>query len=154
MDISEIYGSAATTATTQTARNANGSATLADFDAFLNLFVAQMKNQDPLSPMENGEFLAQTAQFSSVEQLVNLNGLVSGLAGQLGSSLWSTAAALIGRQVEAVVEDVDGALVTVSGRVVGVDTASDGSLVLGLEDGAELPLDAVVAVREQPLAPG
>jgi len=153
MDISEIYGSAATT-TAQTTRGADGSATLADFDAFLNLFVSQLKNQDPLSPMANEEFLAQTAQFSSVEQLVSLNGLVKGLAGELGSSLWSTAAALIGRQVEASLEDADGTLWAATGRVTGVDYGSDGSMVLGLEDGTQVPLDAVVAVREKPAAPG
>ncbi len=153
MNISEIYGSAAAS-TTGSNRNAEGEASLSDFDSFLNLFVAQLQNQDPLAPMENAEFLAQTAQFSSVEQLVSLNGLVEGLVGQLGSSLWSTAAALIGRQVEAIGEDADGNAVAVSGRVVGVDTATDGSLVLGLEDGTEVPLEAVVAVREEAPASG
>lgn len=153
MNIAEIYGSAASTPASTT-RNADGNATLADFDQFLNLFVSQLKNQDPLAPMANEEFLAQTAQFSSVEQLVNLNGLVKGLAGQLGSSLWNTAAALIGRQVDAVTEDADGGAVALSGRVVGVDTADDGSLVLGLEDGTTIPLSAVTAVREVPPASG
>jgi len=153
MNIAEIYGSAAST-TASTTRNADGNATLADFDQFLNLFVAQLKNQDPLAPMANEEFLAQTAQFSSVEQLVSLNGLVKGLAGQLGSSLWNTAAALIGRQVDAVGEDELGLPLAISGRVVGVDTAADGSLVLGLEDGTAIPLSAVTAVREVPLASG
>ena len=152
MTISEIYGSAAATPTAST-RNADGSATLADFDAFLNLFVAQLQNQDPLAPMENAEFLAQTAQFSSVEQLVGLNRQVEGLAGQLGSSLWSTAAALIGRHVEAVQEDTDGTVWAATGRVVGVDYGANGDLVLGLEDGTEVPLDAVVAVREETPAP-
>ncbi|MDF1555256.1 MAG: flagellar hook capping FlgD N-terminal domain-containing protein [Deferrisomatales bacterium] len=153
MTISEIYGSAAATPTAST-RNADGSATLADFDAFLNLFVSQLQNQDPLAPMENAEFLAQTAQFSSVEQLVSLNHLAEGLAGQLGSSLWSTAAALIGRRVEAVLEDSTGAARAAEGRVVAVDTDSNGDLVLGLADGTQVPLEAVVAVREEPTDPG
>jgi flagellar basal-body rod modification protein FlgD len=38
-------------------------------DAFLNLLVAQMQNQNPLQPQADGEFLAQLAQFSSLEQL-------------------------------------------------------------------------------------
>jgi flagellar basal-body rod modification protein FlgD len=38
-------------------------------NAFLNLLVTQLQNQDPLQPQANGEFLAQLAQFSSLEQL-------------------------------------------------------------------------------------
>jgi flagellar basal-body rod modification protein FlgD len=42
-------------------------------DDFLKLMLTQMKNQDPLNPMESAEFAAQLAQFTSVEQLMNLN---------------------------------------------------------------------------------
>ena len=42
-------------------------------DAFLTLLVAQMENQDPLNPMEGTEFTAQLAQYSSLEQLYNVN---------------------------------------------------------------------------------
>lgn len=42
-------------------------------DDFLKLMLTQMKNQDPLSPMESAEFAVQLAQFTSVEQLMNLN---------------------------------------------------------------------------------
>ena len=40
---------------------------------FMNLLIAQMKNQDPMSPMDGTQFAAQLAQFSSLEQLQNLN---------------------------------------------------------------------------------
>jgi len=42
-------------------------------DAFLNLLVTQLQHQDPTQPMADGEFLAQLAQFSSLEQLQQMN---------------------------------------------------------------------------------
>ena len=45
----------------------------ADFDAFLLLLTTQLKNQDPLSPMEPTEFTSQLVQFASVEQQINTN---------------------------------------------------------------------------------
>jgi flagellar basal-body rod modification protein FlgD len=48
-----------------------------DKDAFLSLLVAQMQNQNPLEPMDNTEYIAQLAQFSSLEQMNNMNDLLS-----------------------------------------------------------------------------
>ena len=47
---------------------------------FLSLLVAQMKNQDPLNPVENQDFVAQLATFSSLEQLIEINGGITNLA--------------------------------------------------------------------------
>ena len=73
-------------------------------DQFLQMLVAQMKNQDPLSPMDGQQMAAQLAQFSSVEQLVTLNETMANqAAGQtalldsLGGSLTLGA---IGKSVE------------------------------------------------------
>ncbi len=46
-------------------------------DDFMNLMITQLKNQDPLNPMDNSQFSAQLAQFSSLEQLQNLNDQMS-----------------------------------------------------------------------------
>ena len=48
-------------------------------EQFLQLLVTQLQNQDPLNPMEDQEFIAQMAQFSSLEQLMNLNTSMEGL---------------------------------------------------------------------------
>ena len=48
-----------------------------DRDAFLQLLVTQLSNQDPLNPQEGHEFAAQLAQFSSVEQLSNISGTLA-----------------------------------------------------------------------------
>ncbi|GAB4263590.1 MAG: hypothetical protein Kow0092_14660 [Deferrisomatales bacterium] len=117
--------------------------TLADFDQFLSLFVAQLRNQDPLNPVQGEEFLAQSAQFSSVEQLVKLTDLMEQMASQSGTTTAATAAALIGREVDAVVSDGEGAEVAVSGRVVEVTHGPSGALTLGLEDGTQVAYGAV-----------
>ncbi|MCI0995126.1 flagellar hook assembly protein FlgD [Pseudomonas corrugata] len=68
-------------------------------DAFLQLLVTQLKNQDPLSPQDNGEFVAQLAQFSSLEGITTLNDTVSGLASNYNSSQALQASSLVGRSV-------------------------------------------------------
>ncbi len=68
-------------------------------NAFLQLFVAQLQNQNPLSPMDNKDSTAQLAQFSSLEQLTNLNTALGNIAKQLSLSQTSGASALIGKSV-------------------------------------------------------
>ena len=63
---------------------------------FLNLFITQMRNQNPLEPLSNDQMVTQLAQFSTLEQMEKLNQSMSSLA--LGQQV-SQAAALIGRQV-------------------------------------------------------
>lgn len=66
---------------------------------FLELMLAQLQNQDPMKPMENGDFLAQMAQFSTVQGITDLNSSVSSLAGVFNSSQLLDASSLIGREV-------------------------------------------------------
>ncbi|MCQ2995498.1 flagellar hook assembly protein FlgD [Pseudomonas syringae group sp. J309-1] len=68
-------------------------------DAFLQLLVTQMKNQNPLEPQDNGEFVAQLAQFSSLESMQNLTTTVDGIAGLYQSSQALQASSLVGRSV-------------------------------------------------------
>lgn len=132
----------------QPKNSAKTGAELADFDQFLNLFVSQLKYQDPLSPMQGQEFLAQTAQFSSVEQLVNINKAMSALSGDLGLFSRTNAASLIGKTIAALTEDASGEKVPVSGRVTQLGFGEKGAVILGLEGGATVPLADVVSVAD------
>jgi flagellar basal-body rod modification protein FlgD len=53
-----------------------------DYDSFLKLLVAQMKNQDPTSPNDSNEYLAQLAAFSNVEQSIKTNERLDALIAQ------------------------------------------------------------------------
>ncbi|MBB6019349.1 flagellar basal-body rod modification protein FlgD [Paenibacillus sp. JGP012] len=54
-------------------------------DQFLKILITQLQNQDPMQPMEDKEFIAQMAQFSSVEQLVNISSQLKTLNQSLGA---------------------------------------------------------------------
>ena len=69
-------------------------------DAFLKLLITQLKNQSPLNPQDNTAFVAQLAQFSSVQGIQNLNSTVTSLSDSLQSSQALQASALVGRSVE------------------------------------------------------
>jgi len=56
-------------------------------DAFLQLLVTQMSHQNPLQPQEDGAFIAQLAQFSSLEQLTNIDDTLKSMATALGVEL-------------------------------------------------------------------
>ena len=89
---------AAATSSAQSSTS-NGGIT-ADFDTFIKLLTAELKNQDPLNPLESTEFVAQLASFSSVEQQVLTNDLLEdGLAMLATGPDLSSAAGLIGHEV-------------------------------------------------------
>ena len=54
-------------------------------DAFLNLLVTQLQHQDPMQPQANGEFIAQLAQFSSLEQLTTMSDTLEAIKLALGT---------------------------------------------------------------------
>jgi len=110
------------------------SATL-DYDAFLRLLIAQLKNQDPTNPIDSAQYVAQLATFSSVEQAVKTNAKLDAL---MTSMALSQADGLIGRSV--VSEDG-----TVFGQVIALRIISGGAVAV-LDDGRELPLGPGVTV--------
>ncbi len=68
-------------------------------DQFLELMTAQLKYQDPLKPMENGEFLAQMAQFGTVSGINDLNTAFAGMSNAFQSNQALQASTMVGRQV-------------------------------------------------------
>lgn len=63
-------------------------------DQFLKILITQLQNQDPMQPLEDKEFVAQMAQFSSVEQLMNISTQLTAMSQSLG-----TASGLIGKDI-------------------------------------------------------
>lgn len=71
---------------------------------FLTLMITQFRNQDPFEPMDNGQFLGQLAQFSTVSGIDSLNSAFAGLAGALRDEQALQAASLVGHTVLAATE--------------------------------------------------
>ncbi|WP_379151336.1 flagellar hook assembly protein FlgD [Paenibacillus sp. sgz5001063] len=63
-------------------------------DQFLKILITQLQNQDPMQPMEDKEFIAQMAQFSSVEQLMNISTQMTAMNQSLGA-----VSGLIGKEI-------------------------------------------------------
>jgi flagellar basal-body rod modification protein FlgD len=70
-----------------------------DFKTFLTLLTAQMRNQDPLKPMDSTEFVAQLASFSSVEQQIETNSKLSELLGMFTDSPTASLTEWLGKEV-------------------------------------------------------
>jgi len=66
---------------------------------FLKLMTTQLQNQDPFAPMENGEFIAQMAQFSTVTGITSMDESLKNVAAKLGETRIATAANMLGHSV-------------------------------------------------------
>ena len=109
-----------------------------DKDLFLSLLVAQVRYQDPLEPMDNQEYLAQTAQFTMVEQMTKMAEQTTELLAFQRATL---AAGMIGHTVTGV-NELTG---TTRGVVTGVDyNYGDPQLLVG---DARIDLDEVIATE-------
>lgn len=74
-------------------------------DDFMKLLIAQMSNQDPLSPVDNSEFVAQLAQFSSLESMNSVRDAVDSLSLLQSAATNAQVASLVGREVTVQGED-------------------------------------------------
>lgn len=98
---SSTGATAATTGATSKTSAALGAAAGMGKDDFMQLLISQLKNQDPMKPMEDKEFITQLAQFSALESMEKLTEQMEELT---GSQLLVQAATLIGKQVTAKLE--------------------------------------------------
>lgn len=98
MDISSISG---VSMVEEPSPNKEAPAQEMDRDAFIKMFLAQMKHQDPLNPMDGSEFASQLAQFSSLEQLYNVNESLDGLQTLQQDRSQYEVLGLIGREITA-----------------------------------------------------
>ena len=104
-------------------------------DDFLKLLITQLQNQDPTSPMENNEFIAQMAQFSSLEQMTNMSTSFAKMASFISSQ---EAANTLGKTVELNVGDT-----TTRGIVEGATRGDNPQILV---NGMYYTLDKIAAV--------
>lgn len=86
-------------------------------DDFLKLLITQLSNQDPTDPMDNTQFIAQMAQFSSLEQMTNMNKSMESMNAMLTSN---SAIETLGKTV-----DIDVGSTTLTGTVSSVTAGSN-----------------------------
>ncbi len=110
-----------------------------DRTAFLRLLVTELTYQDPMAPLENKEFIAQLAQFSSLEAMENI---AHGFGTLARVSNWTYAVSLIGKEIVGVGpdgEDVEGLVVS-----AGIE---DGKVTVNLDQGVSVAVSTIKEVR-------
>jgi flagellar basal-body rod modification protein FlgD len=134
MQVNSTGGSTSGAQASTTSTSASQSKTL-DYNAFLKLLIAQLKNQDPTKPTDPTQFVSQLASFSSVEQQVNTNSRLDSL---LTQNWLSQAGSLVGRTIKS----ADG---ETSGTVVSVGITSSGATAT-LTNGKTVTLGSGVTI--------
>jgi flagellar basal-body rod modification protein FlgD len=128
MNVNSATDPSNTKSTSQT--SSTSSSNSVDYNTFLQLLIAEMKNQDPTNPMDTSQYMSQFAQLSTVEQATLTNSKLDSL---LSSQALTQADGLIGRNVS--FTDSTGA--TFTGKIASVSINSDGS-VATLQDGTKV----------------
>jgi flagellar basal-body rod modification protein FlgD len=106
-------------------------------DAFMKLFLAQMNHQDPLNPMDTSQFSSQLAQFSTLEQLYNVNENLESIEGIQSNDNKYNALGLMGKDIQA---QSNSLLLTDDSPASGafyLDTAAEGCIVRIYDDKGE-----------------
>lgn len=130
----QVNSTAATTATGSTATTRKTSNDALGKDDFLKLLITQLQNQDPLQPKEDTEYIAQMAQFTSLEQMQNMTKTMA----------FQSATAMIDKDIKAEVAAKNGTEV-IYGRVTATREVS-GEMYLTLSNGNQVKVSDVRSV--------
>ncbi|WP_426408954.1 flagellar hook assembly protein FlgD [Bradyrhizobium ganzhouense] len=130
MNVTSATDTTGTNSTGSTSSTTTTSKNTVDYNTFLQLLIAEMKNQDPTNPMDTSQYMSQFAQLSSVEQAMQTNTKLDSL---LSSQALSQADGLIGKNVS--FTDSTGA--TFTGKVASISINSNGS-VATLDNGTKV----------------
>ena len=121
--------------TVDTGSSASGADSLSTVDSFLKILASELQNQDPTEPVSNTEYVAQLAQFNSLQQMSSLNGSMSK----------SQAYSLIGMQVSYTATDSSGN--SLSGTGIAQSVVSSGNDVYVMVDGNKIKLASITKVE-------
>lgn len=132
-NIADVFSSVASSPVTDSINKASNDL---GKDAFLKILITQLSNQDPLDPLKDKDFIAQMAQFSTLEQMTNMNKSIE----EMVSMNKATAVGYIGRIIEYTDEDGLPAF-----SQVGFVRFENGKIILNTPDG-DVPLEKVVSV--------
>lgn len=111
---------------------------------FLNLLMTQLRYQDPLNVQEDREFIAQMAQFSTLEQTTNLSLAMENLA---DFQRLSQGASLLGKEIEAIVPGAEGEDDSTFSGIVEETRLKDGKMVL-VVNGQDISVEQITRIRE------
>lgn len=138
MSINSInnYGTSATSNTGSTANTGSSSGSTLSMDDFLQLLVAQLKNQDMYNTMDDSEYMAQMAQFSMLQAITDMSEL----------SMTSYGVSLIGKEVTLAQIGDDGSVSSYQGLVDSVNFYNGSTQVV--VDGKNYALSSVMSVKE------
>lgn len=114
-------------------------------EEFLKILMAQLQNQDPLSPLDDKDFIAQMATFSSLEQLMHISQSIDALVQNQLISPVVQYSHMIGKEVTYVATDSTGKAETVTNKVKAV-SQKDGWAILELENGDKILADSILKV--------
>lgn len=136
MAVDNVAGSSSTSYATATTTAVQNSGSDLGKDAFLKILIAQLTHQDPLDPLKDTEFIAQMAQFSTLEQMTNMNETME----QMLTMNKASAVSYIGRVIEYTGDDGLPAY-----SQVGYVRFEDGKIILNTTDG-DVNLEDVTSV--------